>query len=244
MKKVIISLIVLVLMAGMLFALTGREILKKMDQNENFKTMSFTATMEIHKGKKVRVKKMKGFVEGTKKSIMEFINKEDRGTKYLKLKKELWIYFPDEEETVKISGHMLKKGMMGSDVSYEDALESDELYKKYDIKITGEESYKGKPCHVVTLKAKVKDVPYAKRRIWVDKQDFIGWKEEMYAKSGKLLKVAYVNKVRKIGNMNFAVDSVIESKVRKNRKTRFILGKVELNVSLKPGIFTKRYLNK
>ena len=61
---------------------------------------------------------------------MEFTNPEDRGTRYLKRDKNLWIYFPKEQDTVKISGHLLKEGMMGSDVSYEDALESSDYQAK------------------------------------------------------------------------------------------------------------------
>ena len=47
-------------------------------------------------------------------SFVEFTNPEDKGVRYLKTDKNLWMYFPVEQETVKISGHLLKEGMMGS----------------------------------------------------------------------------------------------------------------------------------
>jgi len=74
---------------------------------------------------------------GTDKALVEFTNPQDKGTRYLKIGKELWIYFPSEQDMVKISGHMLKEGMMGSDVSYEDALETDALHKKYSAAVAG-----------------------------------------------------------------------------------------------------------
>ena len=43
-------------------------------------------------------------------SLIEFTNPRDRGTKYLKRGDELWMFFPDAEDLVRISGHMLNRG--------------------------------------------------------------------------------------------------------------------------------------
>ena len=84
-----------------------------------------------HRRRDTRYKTMNAVAEGSDKAFAEFTNPEDRGTRYLKLEKDMWIYFPKEQDTVKISGHLLKEGMMGSDVSYEDALESRDFKAKY-----------------------------------------------------------------------------------------------------------------
>lgn len=174
------------------YSLTPDEILSAMDKNRDYGTVSYTGTMEIHIGGEVRTKTMKVLGVGTEKALAEFTNAQDKGTKFLKIKKELWIYFPSEQDVVKISGHMLKEGMMGSDVSYEDALEADALHRKYAAALAGEEAFEGHACYILTLDATVKDVPYYKRKMWVDRELFIQWKEEMYAKSGTLLKISHV----------------------------------------------------
>jgi outer membrane lipoprotein-sorting protein len=110
-----------------LSALTGEEILARMDLNKAFTTISYTAKMQIAQGSVVRMKTMKAKATSDGKAIVEFTNPEDKGIKYLKIDKNLWIYYPEEDDTVPISGHLLKEGMMGSDVSYEDALEEDAL---------------------------------------------------------------------------------------------------------------------
>lgn len=226
-------------------ALTGEEILKKMDGNRKYKTMSCKATMDIHIKDKVRQKNMRieGQLEGDK-SIVTFTNPEDEGTKYLMLDESLWIYFPEEEDVVKISGHMLKEGMMGSDVSYEDALEGDLLFEKYNITIKSEEKYKEKDCWVILLEAKVKKVPYYKRIMYVDKTDFVCWKEEMYAKSGKLLKESLVLEVQKIDGRNYPVKSEMVNKLRKNSKTVFTMSELKFDVPFEKGYFSMRTLRK
>jgi outer membrane lipoprotein-sorting protein len=245
MPKSFLPILFAVLIISPLFGLTGEEILKAMDGNRNHKSLTANASMEIHIGDEVRTKSMKiaGLTKGSK-SVVEFTNPEDEGTKYLMLDDNLWIYFPDEDDVVKISGHMLKEGMMGSDVSYEDALEADQLYDKYNITLSGEEEYEGKKCHVIQLDAKVKDAPYYKRKMWVEKGTYTAWKEEMYAKSGRLLKVARSLEVKKIGNRWFPVKSEMENKLRKNSRTIFSMTDIKLDVKLNPRQFTLQYLQR
>ena len=46
---------------------------------------------------------------------------------------------PRAERVQKISGHMLRQGMMGSDMSYEDMLEAADFEEKYEAEVVGEE---------------------------------------------------------------------------------------------------------
>jgi outer membrane lipoprotein-sorting protein len=239
------TIVIVLACAAGCFALTGEEILAKMDVNRDHATISAGAVMRIYIGDEVREKTMRirGITKGNK-SIVEFTNPEDEGTRFLMLDDELWIYFPDEQDVVKISGHMLKEGMMGSDVSYEDALETDKLSQKYAITLEGEEACNGSTCHVIVLEAKVKDAPYYKRRMWVDTQTFVAWKEEMYAKSGKLLKVANVLEVKKVGKRSVPVKSEMVNKLRSNSKTVFEMHDIEFDTPMKEEDFSLRWLRR
>jgi outer membrane lipoprotein-sorting protein len=201
--------------------------------------------MTIRIDNEVRTKSMmiKGMTKGNK-SIVEFTNPEDRGTKYLMLDDNLWIYFPDEQDVVKISGHMLKEGMMGSDVSYEDALEADKLASKYAISLAADDTLDGKSCYVINLEGKVKDVPYYRRTMWVGKEDFVAWKEEMYAKSGKLLKVSRVLATQKIGARQVPVKSEMQNKLRAGSTTTFEMTGVTFDAPMDEELFTMRYLRR
>lgn len=247
MKKIITpALIILLYTVTQVLALTGEEILAKMDKHRDYKTITYTGIMSIHVKDKVRIKNLKTEALGgdETKALVEFTNPEDEGTKFLMLGKNLWIYFPEEEDVVKISGHMLKEGMMGSDVSYEDALESDALSEKYKITLTGEEKLNDRICFVIVLDAKVKKVPYYKRKMWVDKETFVALKEEMYAKSGKLLKVSNVLETKKIGGRNFPIKTEIVNKLRKNSKTVFEIKDVVFDKPMDESKFSMRYLRR
>ncbi|MBD3320752.1 MAG: outer membrane lipoprotein-sorting protein [Chitinivibrionales bacterium] len=232
--------------AATLYALTGEEILEKMDKNRDHKTIIYEGTMEIHIDDEVRTKKMSARAMSNDKdrAVVEFINPEDDGTKYLMIGDNLWIYFPGEEDVVKISGHMLKEGMMGSDVSYEDALESDELSDTYEIRLIGEEKIGEYDCYVIELNARVRNAPYFKRKMWVAKSNFVQIKEEMYAKSGKLLKTANTLEIQTIGNRDFAVKVEMVNKLRKNSRTVFTMKDITFDKPLDESVFSMRYLRR
>ena len=224
--------------------LSGDDILKRMDANTSYRSIEYDGTLAIYSGDAVRTKEMKATAVGTSKAIAEFTNPEDKGTKFLKIEKNLWIYFPSEQDTVKISGHMLKEGIMGSDVSYQDALESDDLFKKYAVTVSGEETVDGRACYVLTLNATVKDVQYETRKMWVDEERFVALRQEEYAKSGKLLKVSRVLDVRKIGDRWFPVKEEISDELKQGSRTQFIMADVRLDVPVSESLFSLRNLGR
>lgn len=233
-------------------ALTGpagaAAILSRVDANMSFKAIRYSATMEIHIGGETRTKAMEAVASaagaGQDKAFIEFTNPEDRGTRYLKLGKDLWMYFPKEADTVKISGHLLKEGMMGSDLSYEDALESKDFSSTYSATIKAREALDGRDCYVVELTAKLASAPYDRRLLWIDSERWISLKEEMYARSGRLLKTSRSLEVKRIGGRYFPVKTELVSALRKDTRTVFSLEKVEIDPVLDARQFTMAALTR
>ena len=220
------------------------ELLAKIDGNQAFKSIEYVARMEIRVGKQLRVKAMRAWALGADMAFIEFTNPEDAGTRMLKLAKELWMYFPKEQDTVRISGHLLKEGMMGSDLSYEDALESDELSSMYSALVTGEAVVDGKRAFLLELKAKAPTAKYDRRVLTVDAERSVVLSEEMYARSGRLLKTMTARKVERIGNRWYATVVVMEDKLRKDSSTTVIMESLKLDQALDPGLFTRAALER
>ena len=222
--------------------LTAEEIINMRDDNEYFDTAEMEADMIIASGSRIITKTMVALSD-RKNSLVEFTNSQDRGTKFLKREDDLWMFFPDAEEIIKISGHMLSQGMMGSDFSYQDVMESDKLTDLYDFEIIKEEELDGRLCYVLEGIAKegVK-VSYYRRVSWIDKERFIGLKEELYAQSGRILKETKVNKIEEIEGRLIAVDSVMENKLRKDTYTQFIITQISFNPEIPEETFSLQNL--
>ncbi|MBN2600734.1 MAG: outer membrane lipoprotein-sorting protein, partial [Candidatus Marinimicrobia bacterium] len=144
---------------------TGDEILKRIDQNQVFDKAISTSTMIIHSRTGDRTIQSKAWSNGSDSAFVEYLAPaREKGKKMLKLEKSLWIYTPEpSDRIITISGHLLKQSVMGSDMSYEDMMESDELRSKYDAKVLGKEKYNDRNCWVLELTATVDDVAYFSR---------------------------------------------------------------------------------
>jgi len=222
--------------------ITAEEIINKRDDNEYFDSVRIEAEMIIVSGGRKITKTMVALSD-RKNSLVEFTNPVDRGTKFLKREGDLWMFFTDAEEIIKISGHMLNQGMMGSDFSYQDIMESDKLTDLYNFEIIGEEEIEGRLCYVLEgiTKEGIK-VSYYRRVNWIDKERFIGLKEELYTQSGRLLKETNVNEVQEIEGRWIPIDSVMENKLRKNTYTGFKIVQIELNPEIPEGTFSLQSL--
>ncbi len=244
MKKYIFVFL-MIFFAVNLFALTPKEILKKVDKNMVYSSIKYDGIMTIKKGRrKPRIKTYKAVAVGKDKSFIEFTNPGDRGTKYLKLGDELWVKGAYAEQADKISGHMLRDSMMGSDFSYEDAMENEKLIDKYNVKLSGFEKIKGKDCYKLKLDAKVKKISYPKQILWIDKRIFIPVKAQFFALSGKLLKEMRILDVKKINGKFVPVKIKMVNKQRKNSYTLLEMNNVVIDKVVDKYVFSKRNLER
>ena len=148
------------------------------------------------------------------------------------------------ERADKISGHMMRESMMGSDFSYEDAMGNEKLIDKYDVKLIKMEEINGKECYKLELISKIKKISYPKRIVWVDKNNFVPLKEQLFALSGMLLKEMNILKVEKISGRFVPVKIKMENKQRKNSYTILEMQKVVIDAPVSNSVFSKRNLER
>ena len=246
MKKVAQLIFVSILLTAITWAQappSGEEILKRVDANIGSDNKIATTEMIIHGSRGSRSIKSKSWIYGEEKSFTEYLAPaREAGTKMLKLEDQLWTYIPSTDRTIKISGHMLKQSVMGSDLSYEDMMEDPELLNLYEANVIEEETYLDRPCWVLELTAKVEDISYPSRKIWVDKERYVSLKEERFARSGKLLKVFEVKEVRRIQNRWIPSHMVFKDALKSGEGTEYKIESIEFNADIPEALFTKASL--
>jgi len=221
----------------------GKEILKRMDANLTSDSRVFTSKMIIHGRRSSRTVESKTWSIGDRKAFTEYLSPpREAGTKMLKLEDALWIYSPSTDRTIQIAGHMLKQSIMGSDLSYEDMMEDPTLADQYEATVTGTEEVNGRPCWVLQLKAVKEDVTYASRKVWVDRERYIPLREELYAKSGTLLKKTELFDVKRIDGRWFPGKIVFKDMLKQGDGTEFIIESIEFNANIPEHLFTKAAL--
>ncbi|MDD4150123.1 MAG: outer membrane lipoprotein-sorting protein [Bacteroidales bacterium] len=245
MKSILTMALIPVIITSMLNFPDAGEIIEKVDKNMRAKTQIMESKMIIHGKRNEREVVSKSYSEGTSKSFTEYLSPErEKGTKMLKLDDKLWIYSPETDRTIQLSGHMLKQSVMGSDLSYEDMMENRKLTEMYDAKVIAEETIDGRKTWVLELNAKVVDVPYHKRKMWIDQERFVPLKEELYAKSGQLLKKTTLSNIKQIGNRWFPMKVNYKDMLNDGKGTDYILIDVKFDETIPEYIFSKASLKK
>jgi outer membrane lipoprotein-sorting protein len=241
-KRILVGIIT---SAMWLSAQSGREILTRVDENTVVTSSSYDATMVINLGGTLREKRFTGYAEGKERAYMEFTYPaRDKGTRFLKIEDEMWMYLPSVEKATKIAGHMLRQSMMGSDFSYDDVVENEKLIEVYEVELMGTDTIDGAECYILELTAKVPEVTYYSRKLWVDKNRYVTLKAELFAKSGKLMKEITVSEFKNIHQYRFPTSIKMVNKLRQDTYTKLLLDEVELDIQIPDRIFTKAYLER
>jgi outer membrane lipoprotein-sorting protein len=245
MKQVIIAL--LLILPARLFSQTpsAEEIIKRVDKNTIADSKIVVAKLIIHGRRGERTVEAKSWQRNIDDSFTEYLAPpREKGTKMLKLGKQLWTYSPSTDRTILISGHMLRQSLMGSDLSYEDMMEDPFLQNMYEAEIAGSDTVMNRSIWILELKAKKKEIAYATRKIWVDKERFIILKENLYAKSGTLLKQIDVQEMMQVEGRWMPKTALYKDVLKEGEGTELIIDSITFNKKIPDYIFSKVSLRK
>tara|TARA_B100000073_G_scaffold171345_1_gene141691 strand:- start:1685 stop:2425 length:741 start_codon:yes stop_codon:yes gene_type:complete len=244
------NILILFFLSSFLFPQTNQmnadDIIKAIDKNLNAESRTITSKMVVRGRRSSRTIKSKSWVVGTDLAFTEYLSPpREAGTKMLKLGEKLYTYSPQTDRVIQISGHMLRQSVMGSDMSYNDMMEDRPMEELYKATLEGSAKVDGRDHWIIVLDAKVKGLSYPKRRSWVDKEYLLPIKEELYAKSGKLLKTASLEDIKKIQGRWFPSKFVYKDELKRNSKgTEWIIDNIEFNKKIPDSRFSKALLRK
>lgn len=237
--------LVLGLLSLPLTAQDGNQILREIDRNMSADSRIIESTMVVHGKRNERSITAKSYTMGTNQAFTEYLSPaRERGTKMLKLGKEMWVYSPSTDRTIMISGHMLRQSVMGSDLSYEDMMDDRRYEEIYHARVTGSEQVDGRTCHLLTLTAKVDDAAYPSQKMWVDSERLIPLQAELYAKSGQLLKRITVKNVKQVEGRWFPMQMTYKDVLKEGKGTEWIIHTITFNQSIPANVFSKASLRK
>ncbi len=250
MKRWLVCFWVVVVCAGWVTAEeaalpAAADLLREMDRNLQFDTRKSTTTMQVIDRRRTREYRMVVYGRGLDEAAVEYLSPaRDRGTRMLKQKDNLWLYMPRAERVQRISGHMLRQGMMGSDVSYEDMMDGVNFLEQYEAEVLDSETLEDRPVWRVKATAKDETVTYPKRMIWVDKEKYLPVRQELYALSGMLLKTWTMSEVEQIDTRNVPTRMEISDQLREGSKTVLKMEDISFGIDIEDEIFSLRWLER
>lgn len=221
--------------------MSGTQILEEVDKNYVSDARTSKVRLIIHGRRGTREMVSQSWILGDNAFTEYIAPARERGTKMLKKGDRLWTYTPSSDRVIAIAGHLLRKSMSGSDLSYEDFMEDPILSKSYDAKVVGEKREGSYDVYVLDLTAKSGvDVAYHTRKLMVDKKTFIPIRQEMFAKSGKKLKTIVVEDIFSVDNRHYPKKLVVKDQLKGSGKgTEVIIEEIDFNVKIRSSRFSK-----
>lgn len=221
------------------------KIIQRVDNQLSSSTRKVHSIMVVHGKRNSRKMESISYTRGFSHSFSEYLSPaREKGTKMLKLDKEMWIYSPSTDRIIMISGHMMRQSVMGSDLSYEDMMEDRKLLDIYTPSFIREENVDGRTCLVIDLKAKVNDIAYPSQRLWVDTTYDLPLKQQMFAKSGELLKQVVLSDIQKRGKRFYPMKMNYKDMLKDGKGTDWIVKEIEFDIEIPTAVFTKASLKR
>ena len=236
------------------FAMTGTEIMQKVDDRDTGKTQISTATMTlIDKKDRKRVRKLKLFSKefpDVDKSITFFVSPADvKDTSFLSYdwddeskEDDSWLYLPAMQRVNRTAAGDKSNSWMGSDFTFSD-VEGPEI-NEYTYTILSEsDPVDGHDCWKIEAVPKAKDVVkktgYLKTINWIRKDAFLVVRGINYVKKGKKVKYYSTKDIKKIDGI--WTIGTIQMVTTKNKKVQhssiFSLENVSYNDAVADSIF-------
>ena len=233
-------LLSLLLMTGAvpLGALTGAEVIRKMERNERHASMHSTGSLEISDRFGTRTKTFISTAVGDDRALLEFTNPEEAGQKILRLDDEIYLYFPEAEEVIHLQAAALRDSVLGSDFSYEDMTGEGSLLDDYEVELEGTEPIDGHDCHRLRLTATRRDVVYPIQVMWIDAELFVTRRIEQFSLRGRPLKQMAISDYREVGDKLIPVRLEMSDLMKRDSRTVFLIDTIEVDIEVDENLFS------
>ncbi len=222
---------------------SAEEIINRLDENQIHETAEMEAEMIVHDRFGEKRTTMRIYQEGREHTLIEYTSREERGQKVLRTQNEIYLYYPDAAELIRLQGAALRQSMLGSDISYEDMTGNRTILDTYDVSLLAVEEVAGREAYKVQLDAVERNVAYPKQVVWIDSERYVVLRAEMYSLSNRKLKEITTEAVERIEGKWIPVEQTISDVLKSDSYTEFIINEIELGVRLPRGIFSLEQLS-
>lgn len=168
------------------------------------------------------------------------------GTRFLTMDnaaggEDRWIFLPSLGKVRRIAASEGDGNFMGTDFSYDDISSMDRNVDLDSHAILREESLKGTPCYVIQSIPKDSGYQYAKTITWIDKQQPLVYKSEMYNKRNELIKTMEVSDYKDVQGRLTPLQTKV-STLGSGTSTTIYMDIIKYDDPIPEGVFTTTYL--
>jgi len=217
------------------------EIVKASEEKIRGVSSAYTEIeLKVIRPKWTRELEMKSWSKGDDYSLVLITYPaKEKGTAFLKKKKDAWNWVPAIERTIKLSPSMMMQSWMGSDFTNDDFVKESSLVRDYDHKLIGEQQLDGKLCYKIELIPKPEAaVVWSRVILYIDQQELIQMKSEMFDEDDDMVKMMIASDIQTMDKRKIATTLTLVPLDKNGYKTQMKILKIEFDRPLQESFFT------
>ncbi|UCE79728.1 MAG: outer membrane lipoprotein-sorting protein [Nitrospiraceae bacterium] len=220
-------------------------IVDKVDKLYRSRTSQGQLEMTIVSENWTRTLKMEVWTEGLDSTFIHIsYPRKDAGIATLRIKNEMWNYFPKINKVMKVPPSMMMSSWMGSDFTNDDLVKESSMKKDYVYRLIHPED--AEPSNYYIELIPKKDIPIVWDRIHlvVRKKDYIPVLQVYFDEKGRKMREMVFSEIKTFSGRE--IPSVLEMTPlnKPGKKTVIIYRDIKFDIKLEKDVFTLRNLQK
>lgn len=228
---------------SMLFSIRAQDataIVKRADDNMRGTTSQAEMTIKTTRPTWTREMVVKTWMKGNDYAmILIQAPAKDKGTVFLKRRKEVWNWLPTLERSIKLPPSMMSQSWMGTDFTNDDLVKESSVVQDYTHTIIGDSIIRNRRCFVIQMIPKPEAaVVWGKLIVCIDKENFIELHCRFYDEDGALVNTMNAFDVKLMDERLIPTRIEMIPEDKKNQKTEIIYRKIVFNRAIEDSFFT------
>lgn len=223
-----------------------REIVRRADEHARGNTSVAEMSIVTTRPAWTRTMDMKAWSKGAQFAVILIQSPaKEKGTVFLKRKKEVWNWLPALERTIKLPPSMMSQSWMGTDFTNDDLVKESSVVDDYNHQLLGKESQGGKECYKIQLTPKPNaPVVWGKILAWIETRDYLQIRTEFYDENGNLIQTMTASDFKTMGGRLLPAHIEMIPAGKKGQKTEIIYKSLEFDKPLADGFFSTENVTK
>ena len=170
---------------------------------------------------------------------------KEKGTVFLKRKREVWNWIPTVNKAIKIPPSMMLQSWMGSDFNNDDLVRQSSIVEDYEHEIIAEEKYDGYDCYKIQLIPKPEaGVVWGKILTWITPKGYIQLRSDYYDEDDFLIKSMIGSNIQKMGGRTFPLHWEMIPLDKPGQKTMMDYKDIKFNIKTNQSFYSQKNMKR
>lgn len=170
---------------------------------------------------------------------------KEAGQTFLKRGNEMWTWNPAINRLIKLPPSMMSQGWMGSDYTNDDILRESSVVTDYIHEIAGEETIGGRLCYKIMMTAREEAaIVWGHQIRWIDKNDFLILKAELYDEDGILVRTESGSEIRNMDNRTIPTRIELVPAEEPDNRTVIEIREIKFNIPVEESFFSQQNMRR